>query len=161
METITLRPATRQWLMNQFWWLLLVVVLLVGAIVERCKQWPVAAIYITLAVALVIVVWSLWRLLLLKRTVCQITEEQLIYQTGLFTRSKHYMELYRVVDFNETSTLLQQLWRLKTVTVNSMDKSTPTLRVEGVPTSLKLSEAIRQRVEAIKAKKPILEVTNQ
>ena len=71
----------------------------------------------------------------------------------MFQRSTGYIELYRVVDFHEHQTLLQQIFGLKTVTVLSMDRTTPKLALIGLPKQTAIVELIRERVEFNKKKK--------
>ena len=52
----------------------------------------------------------LYRFIYLRRTEYLISNEQIIYRHGVFSRSCDYMELYRVVDFRERRSFLQLLW---------------------------------------------------
>ena len=70
------------------------------------------------------------------------------------------MELYRVVDFLEHQSLLQQLCGLKTVSILSMDRSTPRLNLIGIRRGNDIVALIRERVELNKRKKGIYEITN-
>ena len=70
------------------------------------------------------------------------------------------MELYRIVDFQEHQSLLQQLYGLKTVRVLSMDRNTPRLDLTGIRRKDDLVAVIRERVELNKRKKGIYEITN-
>ena len=79
----------------------------------------------------------------------------------LFSRSCDYMELYRVVDFREHRSFLQQLTGLKTVSVYSGDRMTPKLDIRGVEYRTNLVDHIRERVETNKQRKGIYEITNR
>lgn len=78
-----------------------------------------------------------------------------------FQRSVNYMELYRVVDFAEHQTLIQQLCGLKSVTVLSMDRTTPKLEMTGISNSYDVVSVIRTRVETNKRRKGVYEITNR
>lgn len=110
------------------------------------------------AVLLLVLVY---RFIYLKRMVYRITDEQLIHEHGVFTRSNEYVELYRVIDFGERSSLLQQLAGLKTVSVHSGDRSAPKLDIIGMDAKEKLVTVIRERVEYNKRRKGIYEITNR
>ena len=101
-----------------------------------------------------------YRLIYLKRIGYHIGSEQLTAEHGVFRRSIGYIELYRVVDFHEHQTFLQQVFGLKTVTVLSMDKTTPMLALIGLPKQADIVEIIRERVEYNKQRKGIYEITN-
>lgn len=86
--------------------------------------------------------------------------EQLTAEHGVFQRSIGYIELYRVVDFHEQQSLLQQIFGLKTVTVLSMDRTTPKPELTGLPKRINIVDIIRERVEFNKQRKGIYEITN-
>lgn len=90
-----------------------------------------------------------------------VTGEQLIHEHGVFVRDSDYIELYRVVDFKENRSFLQQLAGLKTVSVYSGDRNTPRLDIIGVRNSMNLVAHIRERVEYNKQRKGIYEITNR
>lgn len=66
-----------------------------------------------LRVSVLCSLYLLYRFIYLRRTEYLISSEQIIYRHGVFSRSCDYMELYRVVDFREHRSFLQQLTGLK------------------------------------------------
>ena len=72
-----------------------------------------------------------------------------------------YMELYRVVDYQQHQTLLQQLMGLKTVIVYSGDRNTNVLVLVGIPKRRDIVAEIRNRVERNKKGKGVYEITNR
>lgn len=90
-----------------------------------------------------------------------ITDEQLIFTHGVFSNSTDYMELYRVVDYQETRSFIQQVLRVKTVSIYSGDKNMGTLELLGIKEEVNIIEYIRARVEYNKSKKGIYEITNR
>ena len=70
------------------------------------------------------------------------------------------MELYRIVDFEESQSLPQQLCGLKTVRILSTDRNTPRLDLIGIRRGDDIVPLIRERVELNKQKKGIYEITN-
>ena len=70
------------------------------------------------------------------------------------------MEQYRIVDFVEHQSLMQQLCGLKTVRIFSTDRNTPRLDLGGIRHNFELVTLIRERVEYNKLKKGIYEITN-
>ena len=65
-----------------------------------------------------------------------------------------------LLDFHEQQSLLQQIFGLKTVTVLSMDRTTPKLELTGLPKRINIVDIIRERVEFNKQRKGIYEITN-
>ena len=102
-----------------------------------------------------------YRYVRLRRTVYTITGEQLKKAEGIFNRDEGYIELYRVIDFAERRNLLQQILGLKTVTILSGDRTTPRLSLQGIPSEIDLVAIIRERVEYVKTRKPVYEITNR
>ena len=103
----------------------------------------------------------LYRFIYLRRTEYLISNEQIIYRHGVFSRSCDYMELYRVVDFRERRSFLQQLSGLKTVSVYSGDRMTPKLDIYGVEYRTNLVGHFSERVESNKQRNGIYEITNR
>ena len=110
---------------------------------------------------LVFVLSLLLSLCLAYRLVYLCSNEQLVFEHGVFHREVDYQELYRVVDFNESQTFMQQLFRLKTVSIYSGDRTTPRLDIIGVPMKENLVTTIRERVETSKRRRSIYEITNR
>ena len=90
-----------------------------------------------------------------------VSGEQLIIQHGVFTTNNNYIELYRIVDYDERRSFIQQIVGLKTVTIYSGDRTTPHLDIIGVPVKIDLVAIIRERVEYNKQRKGVYEITNR
>ena len=156
METIILRPHWKQFCITQLPFIILAAVtagLAPSGLFPLCwLLWFPALFLITLLAC---------HGLYLMRVRYVITEEQLIVHHGVLQRSTDYMELYRVVDYRQHRTLMQQLAGLKTVTVYSGDRNTPQLDIPGIPQEYDVVRAIRERVEWNKRMKGIHELTNR
>ena len=111
-------------------------------------------------VSLFLLIVLLYRFIYLRRIRYRIGEEQLVSEHGIFIRRVDYMELYRIVDFQEHQSLLQQICGLKTVRILSMDRNTPRLDLIGIRRRDDIVAIIRERVEINKRKKGIYEITN-
>lgn len=122
------------------------------------KDAPLAPVAILFAVLLSL--YLTYRFIYLKRIRYHVGSEQLTAEQGVFQRSIGYIELYRVVDFHEHQTLLQQIFGLKTITVLSMDRTTLKLELIGLPKQNHIVNIIRERVEYNKQRKGIYEITN-
>lgn len=89
-----------------------------------------------------------------------VTAEQLIVEHGILSRSSDYIELYRVVDFGERRSLMEQLLGLKTVSIYSGDRTTPRLDIRGIKERSDVVGIIRERVNYNKTIRNIYEFTN-
>ncbi|NDV57007.1 PH domain-containing protein [Bacteroides sp. 519] len=155
-RTIFLQPHWLQFIINE-----LPGILLTGGclIIGGIDAMPFANWF--LAAAILLSLRLLYAFVYLRRTEYRINGEQLIMEHGVFTRKSDYLELYRIVDFNENRTLPQQICGLKSVTIYSGDRSNPKLIIPGVKNDLDLVSLIRERVEYNKQRKGIYEITNR
>ena len=87
----------------------------------------------------------------LKSFVWTITDEVIYQRHGLTYVTTDQLELYRIIDYQEVQTPLQQIFKIKSIILVSTDKTTP---------HLPLMSIIRDRVEMCKSNKRIYEVTN-
>lgn len=119
---------------------------------------PLTVAAVSAAAALTLLL--LYRYIYLRRIRYCIGTEQIISEHGILYRKVDYMELYRIVDFQEHQSLLQQLCGLKTVRILSMDRNTPRLDLIGIRCREDIVSVIRERVEINKRNKGIYEITN-
>lgn len=156
LETMTIRPHLLQFVINELEWL----VLLAGGILYGGVE---GAPFNTLVrgATLLLALYLLYGFIYLWRSVFYITDEQIIYERGVFTRRSDFIELYRIVDFKENRSFLQQLSGLKTVVIYSGDRTTPQLPIYGVNHRVGLVTFIRERVEYNKQRKGVYEITNR
>jgi uncharacterized membrane protein YdbT with pleckstrin-like domain len=124
----------------------------------------IGSLYLQIAVtflSLLLAVLLISRYVLLTAVVWIVGASTLCRIRGVFSRQTDYIELYRVVDYSESQTFLQKLWRVKTVSIISTDKSDCTMQIYGVKASFDIVRLIRNRVEKCKQEKRIYEITNQ
>lgn len=153
---ITLCPSIGQFFINELPLLLLCVAMLLIGGLPGCAYSTLLLVF-----SLLFSLCLLYRFIYLRSIRYHIGSEQLICEHGVFQRSVNYMELYRVVDFAEHQTLIQQLCGLKSVTVLSMDRTTPKLEMTGISNSYDVVSVIRTRVETYKRRKGVYEITNR
>lgn len=153
---ITLRPSVWQFFINELPMLLLCIcAFAVGGL-----PYPEIGKF-ALTAGGILSLCLLYRFIYLRNIRYHIGSEQIICEHGVFQRSVNYMELYRVVDFAEHQTLMQQICGLKSVTIFSMDRSTPRLELTGMANKQDIVSHIRQRVEINKRRKGVYEITNR
>lgn len=155
-RNITLRPHAMQFVINE---LPLLVLCPIALLYAGLEDMMFATLLGCCAFVMATVLFFRW--LEMRRIRYVVTGEQIIYEHGVFHRQVEYLELYRVVDFNEQQTLMQQLFGLKTVSVYSGDRTTPRLDVLGVRSQTDLISELRARVYDNKKKNGIYEITNR
>lgn len=154
-QSIVLQPHRMQFVIDE---LPAIIVCAAGWIYGGMEERPFTAFAVSVAVLLSLVL--LYRFIYLRRTRYYIGSEQIISKHGVLSRKTDYMEQYRIVDFVEHQSLMQQLCGLKTVRIFSMDRNTPRLDLVGIRRNLDIVTLIRERVEYNKRKKGIYEITN-
>lgn len=154
--TMIFRPRARQYLAND---LIITIVCLAGLVVAGIDG--VFMGNVLLWASLVIAVSLVYRFFYLRSMRFIITAEQFIYEHGVFHRTRDFMELYRIVDFREESSFLQQIFGLKTIQIYSGDRSTPRLDMVGMDMNDNLIPFIRERVGANRKRNGIYEITNR
>ena len=151
-----IRPDIMQFLINE---LHLLVLLMVGVFCCGLEGIPFGNIL--KICCLLLALYLGYGCLFLLRSRFTITDEQLIYERGIFSVKSDFIELYRVVDFKENRSFLQQLAGLKTVVVYSGDRTHPHLVMSGVHNRVPLVAIIRERVEYNKQRRGVYEITNR
>lgn len=154
-QSIVLQPHRIQFVIDE---LPAIIVCAAGWIYGGVEGRPFTAFAVWGAVLLSLVL--LYRLIYLRRTRYYIGSEQIISKHGVLSRKTDYMEQYRIVDFVEHQSFMQQLCGLKTVRIFSTDRNTPQLDLVGIRRNLDVVRLIRERVEYNKLKKGIYEITN-
>ena len=154
-KEVSLRPNWRQLLIDEGLSILGALALLIAGGLDAVPYRSVL-----LGVGLLLVFKVCYSLLFLKKMVYTITGEQLVYEHGVFTRSRDYIELYRVVDFDEKRNFLQLLLGLKTIIVHSGDRTMPKLKIIGVREKADVVGCLRERVSYNRKRMNIHEFAN-
>lgn len=156
ITSISLRPTWSQLLADRFKCiLLLVVAILCLGTANRI------AVLCGLAVSLICLAALLIKLWYLTSVVWTITDTQIKYTRGIISKNVDYMELYRVIDYQEKQNMMQQIMGIKDIIIVSGDKSHPMLRIYGIKNSLDIIGYINERVEQTKKERKIYEITNR
>ena len=129
----------------------------VPVIYGRCEQ---LIAYTSLGLLAFLFLVCLTRYVMLVSQKWIIGDETLCRVKGVFARHTDYIELYRIVDYKESQTLLQRLMGIKTITIFSTDRSDATMDMRGVSVDEDVIGHIREKVEKCKTDKRIYEITN-
>lgn len=159
MRVITIRPNHRQ-LLSETFGLVLLLCVTVGAAPYIVARYGTMVNIVDAGLSVLLLVLVVSRYIVLRSIRWEIDGETLCRQRGVFVRQKDYIELYRVVDYAETQTLLQRVFNVKTVIVMSTDRTDAQMSIYGVPARLDIVGMIRKRVENCKKEKRIYEITN-
>ncbi len=154
-EDVRIRPDWRQLLIDELMSILAAVVLLIIGGLDSVQY---HSVFFCLALALGFKVY--YRIVYLRTMLYTITGEQLVYEHGVFSRSRDYIELYRIVDFDEKRSFLQLILGLKTVVVHSGDRTMPKLLIIGIRERNDIVTPLRERVSYNRKRMNIHEFAN-
>ena len=155
-DKISIKPCWRQLVIEQLLWFILCIGLAVAYLLTSFMFHG-----LLLLLAMLVAAYLFYQVLYLSRLEYIVTGEQIIYLHGVLMHQTDYMELYRVVDYQQHRSLLQQLTGLKTITIMSGDRNLPSLDIIGVEADEEVVQEIRIRVEYNKQMKHIHEITNR
>lgn len=153
---MAIKPHWMQYCIGQLHWIILCAALYAAYLLTGFFLHELMA-YLATA----ILIYLLLEMLGMARIEYVITGEQIIYLHGLISHQTDYMELYRVVDYQQHRSLMQQITGLKTITIMSGDRNLPNLDIIGVKEDEDVVQEIRKRVEFNKKLKSIYEITNR
>lgn len=157
-KPLKIRPEFAQfWVENRFLYLC---VLGLSLICVRAYFLGSSYTFHCAALLFALLVYALYRWLVLRAHVWQIYPEQIIQRTGLFTLVTNQVEMYRVIDYQEKQSFLQRFFGVKTLILKTRDRTCRELKISGIPSNYHLMEYIRTQVEQCKKKNRIYEVTN-
>ncbi len=112
-----------------------------------------------LLVALIFpIVYSLWKVLVVRNRIYELTTERLRVQTGVFNHELDEIELYRVKD-----TLILRAWwermaNLGSIRLETSDRTQPVLMMPGIPKGQEVREMLRTQVEIQRDRKRVREL---
>ena len=129
----------------------------VPVVYGRCEQ---LVAYTSLGLLVFVLLVCLARYVMLVSHQWIIGDETLCTVKGVLSRHTDYIELYRIVDYKESQSLLQRLMGIKTVTVFSTDRSDAMVDMRGVSVDEDVVGQLRDKVEKCKTDKRIYEITN-
>lgn len=156
-KPLSLRPHWAQFTINQLHWLILC---LITFTIYFFSHYAILHT-LSLCIGIVLVFYLAFQVMYLARMEYIVTSDQIIFLHGVISHSTDYMELYRVIDYQQHRSLMQQLTGLKTVVIYSGDRNTPVMQLIGMKEKDDVVKEIRRRVEYNKQLKHIYEITNR
>lgn len=155
-KPLSLRPHWLQFTINQLDW---VILCLIAFTVYFNFDFFLVEAFLFIGIA--ILLYLFYQVIYLARMEYIVTSDQIIFLHGVISHSTDYMELYRVIDYQQHRSLMQQLTGLKTVVIYSGDRNMPVMEIIGMKEKVDVVAEIRKRVEYNKQVKHIYEITNR
>lgn len=111
--------------------------------------------------ALVPALWAGWVWLTVRSIRIDVTSERISVRTGVLSRRRSDLELYRVRDTTLVEPFLQRLVSLADIHVISSDRSSPLVVIPAIREAESLRQQIRHHVERLRLLKQVREVDFQ
>ena len=100
----------------------------------------------------------LWQWLVVRNTIYELTSERLKLRRGVLNKHLDEVELYRVRDYRLEQPFFLRLFGLGNITLQTSDRSHPSLRLRAVRDGEALYELIRKAVEESRARKGVRDI---
>jgi uncharacterized membrane protein YdbT with pleckstrin-like domain len=114
-----------------------------------------------LILSIIIVFWSLIPFVTTYSIHYELTTDRLLIYSGIFTRVREEIELYRLKDYKVVSPLFLRLLRLSKIIIYSSDKTLPFVILHSINDSYKVTDLLRETVEKAKSKRGYLEIDSR
>jgi uncharacterized membrane protein YdbT with pleckstrin-like domain len=100
----------------------------------------------------------LWKWLVVKNTKYELTTERLRMRHGVLNKKLDELELYRVRDYKLDQPFFLRIFSLGSITLQTSDRTHPTVVLEAIPKAEELREQLRTHVEACRTRKGVREL---
>jgi uncharacterized membrane protein YdbT with pleckstrin-like domain len=149
-ETPLWKSTSSQWL--NAWHFLWVSVVALGLLFGAFWFIPLYAVVpIPLA-------WAVWRYLVVRTRIYELTSERLRITYGVFNQTVDEVELYRVKDTLMVRPWWMRLIGLSTILMDTSDRSMPKVEIPALPQGREFREILRKQVELQRDKKRVREM---
>ena len=156
MKNIIIKPEKEHLYSEQFLFILIGVFSIIFLVSDDVFIKTVSFLAMCCCVLSIFVFW-LW----LQNLKWVITEETLEIYSGILNKNKDMLELYRVVDYQETQSFIQRIFGIKNLIIHSTDRNNKRVVICGVKENNTAIDIIRERVEYNKQLKRVYEISNR
>lgn len=144
------KSTSSQWL--NAWHFLVVLLATVGLLVGAFWVIPLYA------VVPVPILWAVWRYLVVRTRIYELTSERLRITSGVFNQTVDEVELYRVKDTLMVRPWWMRIIGLSTIALETSDRSLPKIEIPALPQGQEFRELLRKQVEQQRDKKRVREL---
>ena len=101
---------------------------------------------------------AVWKWIRLRSRKYEITTERIHVTDGVFSKQTDDMELYRIKDITILEPFFLRLFSAGHIVLQTSDRTTPSMTLEGVPNPRELRDLIRKYVESCRDRKRVGEI---
>lgn len=131
--------------------------ILIAFIISISAVWFNALYLILLSIPFVVL--GLYKYFLIISSTFYLSDQQLIIQRGVFTKTVNYLELYRIKDILVEQPFWMKALGLMNITLLSFDKEESLLILKGIKIS-DLPQSIRNHVQECRQRNKVLTIDN-
>lgn len=154
-DVIRMTPDVKQFIIDEFYCFVLMFVLLILSGLE----YEIVAVCALIG-ALLLCFYLIGRWWYYKSLIWEINTTQIKSIKGIINKSTNFIEIFRVVDFAEQQTLLQQIFGLKDVYIISADRTDSILRIYGIPNNFDIITELKPLIKKCRKENGIYEIAN-
>jgi|TARA_B110000467_G_scaffold163956_1_gene191434 uncharacterized membrane protein YdbT with pleckstrin-like domain len=110
------------------------------------------------SILVVTIPFVIWKWLTTKFTIIEVTNERIITETGVLSKTTDEVELFRVKDIRLDQPIFLRLVGLSNVLLITTDRTHGVVKIEGVTNGKELRESLRSAVDVRRDKKRVREV---
>jgi uncharacterized membrane protein YdbT with pleckstrin-like domain len=100
----------------------------------------------------------LYRWIEIRSEVYEVTTQRIFYITGIFSKNREQLEIYRIKDMQVAEPFKYRLFGKGNILLETSDRSTPTFTFEAVPHPRDLADTLRRYVEIRREQKGVREL---
>lgn len=155
---IKIRPSQKQIFSGSFHWVILNILSIIAVaffLPEAVLLSLIPGVYLITTLVTLLCRW-----IMIYNTSWTITSEVILQRRGVLTHTTDHVELYRVVDYQESQDFCQRLLGIKTLHLICRDHIRNAVSIVGIPASSDLMQKIRDNVEICRRNKGIYEYFN-
>ena len=104
------------------------------------------------------VIYAVWKFMEVRCRIFELTSQRLRLYSGVLNQDIAEIELYRVKDTNISRPFIPRLFGLSDITLDTSDRTHPTVLLPAIKNGVEVREHLRNHVEIIRDQKRVREV---
>jgi len=120
------------------------------------SAWP--AWWITLPSIVIGILVGLLPYLFTRTVHYRISNYRIDYERGILSKKIDTLELWHVDDISFRQSLIDRIFRVGSIIIESDDKSTPRLELHGLPQPRSIFDSLKQRIIAVKRQRGVIKM---
>lgn len=120
------------------------------------SQWTNFSIFAS-SIILITIPWAFWSYLVVRTWKIRLTNQRLIEQKGVLSKTTNELELYRVKDIKVSQPFFLRLVGLSNIILATSDRTNPTVIIPAIKNAMDIKEKLRVAVDDRRDQKGVRE----